>query len=772
MLRLSGRLSRVILVAALTVALYAVVNLAPAALEIGDLAGASPWPSFRALMDRFSPYPTAGWAGPFYPQLRPLTAADTHFLVADAACTTTTIATDADCWSHTSGGAGGAGVPGSGNAARLDAGSGAGAFTVDANMSAASWVQTGFTGTINMGSFTLTLSGNMDISAGTFNRDTSTVVFAANATLTMVANNINRALYNVTVNAGVSLTNATNTAWISNILTVNGTLLGGSPNDPQRILFVSGEGATDSDGDGEAEMLILGASADVDSSGYLIMRARGASGTVYEIPGGTYQHPAVQGGNSAVSYTINQRGNINTPLCGVFRDCAYLMSSEATLTPAAQFTYNTNNFNITVGGTIWIGDGGTTGGTFNAGSSAIESYGFAPTGDNVVVNLQTATMTIHPSSTYTPLAWYDSYSVRVNFNSANVTVHGGMRMGWSPAGNTTVWDLGSATITVTDNEGGACGIGCAGEFNIVQSTNYLIMGSATLTVEDRWTNNTTNTNWDVGTSTVILAWDHANTDGTVGAHGHYFIGPTNLPEAEFYNLRITVLGAVGSTVVAIDDSPPWGPVWAANELRLTDTDGGSLTLNMQNQNITMGGAGGAALITVETNTTLTMGTGNLLDVNRLDVDGTLSMDSITVANIDLSLDLSATFQVTAWTAYDLAAATFDVRWTFGTISDASATLTVTVGELTHTVRTDYTLARNGTSRVEERVGASDTTVTLRRAGGWGSTDAMAMTAADAPAGGGGGEPPRPFPYWALVLLLGAAFIVYTSVRSRKRRRHK
>src|SRR3989304_7592016 len=43
------------------------------------------------------------------------TGTDTHYLVPDASCTTTTVASDADCWSHSSGGIGGVGVPGPAN---------------------------------------------------------------------------------------------------------------------------------------------------------------------------------------------------------------------------------------------------------------------------------------------------------------------------------------------------------------------------------------------------------------------------------------------------------------------------------------------------------------------------------------------------------------------------------------------------------------------------------------------------------------------------------
>lgn len=106
------------------------------------------------------------------------TAIDTHFLVPSAAgCTTTAIATDADCWSHSAGGAGGAGVPGTGNAASTQS-AGATAVTQDAALSPRSLVlsSTGWSGTWNTGNFDLTtFNGALAVAAGTFNAGSSLV---------------------------------------------------------------------------------------------------------------------------------------------------------------------------------------------------------------------------------------------------------------------------------------------------------------------------------------------------------------------------------------------------------------------------------------------------------------------------------------------------------------------------------------------------------------------------------------------------------------------
>jgi len=88
-------------------------------------------------------------------------ATDTHFLVMDdAGCAPAITIIDADCWSHTSGGAGGAGVPVDGNRAVLDSASGAGTGELDSSITVDEWSMVGFTGTINLSCCpTLTVNG-------------------------------------------------------------------------------------------------------------------------------------------------------------------------------------------------------------------------------------------------------------------------------------------------------------------------------------------------------------------------------------------------------------------------------------------------------------------------------------------------------------------------------------------------------------------------------------------------------------------------------------
>ena len=110
------------------------------------------------------------------------TAADTHFLVpAAVGCTTTAIATDADCWSHTQGGAGGAGAPVTGNFATT-VGSGTATVTQDAAMTVRSLSLTVAPSVItwNTGGFALTVRNNLVTAGGTFNAGASTITIGGN----------------------------------------------------------------------------------------------------------------------------------------------------------------------------------------------------------------------------------------------------------------------------------------------------------------------------------------------------------------------------------------------------------------------------------------------------------------------------------------------------------------------------------------------------------------------------------------------------------------
>ena len=90
-------------------------------------------------------------------------AADRYLVLGDPGCTPSAIATDTGCWSATTGGAGGASVPGPGDRAVADDLSGSGTATQDAAMSVASLLINGNDATIitwNTGGFSFSTSSS------------------------------------------------------------------------------------------------------------------------------------------------------------------------------------------------------------------------------------------------------------------------------------------------------------------------------------------------------------------------------------------------------------------------------------------------------------------------------------------------------------------------------------------------------------------------------------------------------------------------------------
>lgn len=120
------------------------------------------------------------------PEPAAATASDDHFAVpGDALCTDINMHTDADCWSHTSGGAGGAGVPGPANRAIFDGNSvgdgsqlfGAGGSVLELCMSNSCHGGTSFSGSINFNGIAVgtggfwtagTVSGSATVTNGPF----------------------------------------------------------------------------------------------------------------------------------------------------------------------------------------------------------------------------------------------------------------------------------------------------------------------------------------------------------------------------------------------------------------------------------------------------------------------------------------------------------------------------------------------------------------------------------------------------------------------------
>jgi len=179
-------------------------------------------------------------------------AADRYWVGADAGATA--VWNDANNWSATSGGAGGAGVPGAGDDVIFDGGgSKVGGVVIDADVSIASLTATaGYTGAnandghfddttndhnitvsgsvtldnkqVSMGNGTWTVSGdfdNKDVSS--FNENGSTLVMDG-ASATLLSDNSSD-LNHLTISGNVTLSSASGDADVRGILRVSGTLV-------------------------------------------------------------------------------------------------------------------------------------------------------------------------------------------------------------------------------------------------------------------------------------------------------------------------------------------------------------------------------------------------------------------------------------------------------------------------------------------------------------------------------------------------------------------
>jgi hypothetical protein len=149
---------------------------------------------------------------------------------------------------------------------------------------------------------------------------------------------------------------------------------------------------------------------------------------------------------------------------------------------------------------------------------------------------------------------------------------------------------------------------------------------------------------------------------------------------------------------------------------LTVTDGSSTTtltssnLNLQANDMECG-----------TNGIINIGTGDFKSIVTFNIDGSLTMNGITVSNMYINRTAgSGTIDITAWTAWAVGA-DVDVRWTFSP-SVAGDTWEFVLEDVTAT--TSYDLLRN-TITIDTQTSVA-TTITLSGIGGWAAGDAMAI----------------------------------------------
>jgi hypothetical protein len=523
---------------------------------------------------------------------------------------------------------------------------------------------------------TVTMNGNYIIQNGgrqqsVFNR----VIFAATATIGDSDPNQN-AMYNITINVGVSVTNTT-TFNITNVAVINGTLLGGSPNNPQLQFVVFGLFTN------SGAIVTLGGSSDVSQSGYFVYVFAGPGLANYTVAAGHYQHLAILGNSGRI---VDLAGNIDTTDGGA---CAAAADGSACAVVIAGYsindriTFNTNNNNMLVGGVLWFGDLASQHVDANLGSSTITTGDSFDVLANSNVNFQSATLILNRFAGETNVhlqALSTEFQGQIDMGTANVTVNGNIRMNayGTPPGQRI--NFSGATVSVS------------GGVLIDDPIDYMNFGSAVITVGGTWTNESTSASWSAGTGAVTFA---SSIDRTMTFAG------SNLPGNEFNSVVFS------STANGVDYT--------------------MATRNLRANSITIS----------DSTTTVSLVTGalDLIFVSMdIDTNGTLTMNGISVITFEMSTD-SGSITLTDWSAYN-EGAQVTAAWTFNP-SSAGATVTITA-ELVPGF--PYNLFRDSVLVSSQTANSSSGTVTFAVTGGW-SPHAMAIERGAGTGGGGGGVPP-------------------------------
>jgi len=618
-------------------------------------------------------------------------AANRYLVLGDGACTTTALGTDAGCWSATSGGAGGAGVPTSADATFADAASGAGAGTQDAAIAFASFTGTGFTGTWNTGNFaftssgavaidgtwnlgssTFTIGGNFDNVGSTWNVGTSTVVSSATGTYdTIVTCCGTNGFYNWTINTGVTVT-ANFANQIANELTLSGTA----------TLAMTFQFMTIEIGEIIAD---VGTTLTCSGGAYVVFFGLTAGKTIDADP--TWDCPVTLG----ASFTFMPSGN-------------WTVSDTLTLSDGNGNTvFDTNGFNVQFDGLV-VGQVSALNSSFVGNASTVTVNG------NVVVSAASC----------------GAGCDYIDFGSSAWTVSGT----WTNYSTSSSWDAGTGSITFTSATGGTMLFANSGlgenEFGKVTfatsagTTQTFTMSGAlrvggpagpSITISNNTTVVTANYAVDSFTTTAFL---------TVGAGGTLTAGSTTFTVPGDWDTSAGTFTAGTSTV----------NVTASASISIA-TSAGFATLNVSAGTTTAATNLEATTLTVTS--TLAMGTFNLT-FDHLDVNGTMTMDGESVLDLDIDTDIG-TISLTAFTLYSVTAGLPDIQFDMNP-SSAGADITFIVEGLL--AATTFRMLRD-TIEIGNIASDGGGTWTFDFTGGW-SPHSIQITVPGLLTSGGGGTP--------------------------------
>jgi len=324
----------------------------------------------------------------------------------------------------------------------------------------------------------------------------------------------------------------------------------------------------------------------------------------------------------------------------------------------------------------------------------------------------TSTYTFDAAATVTLLSTDNTFSAltvsagTVTLGSDAVVTNTLTISGGTVAKNTRALTLGALTMSGGDLTSTSGLVTLTGAVSISSAASAIDFGSETWNISGTWTNASTDgAVWEAGTGNVAF---ESATGGTMTFAG------ANLAEAEFNHLRFESSAGTPQTFLMSTRALRIGGTLTVTDASSTTTLD-SANLNIQANDIECGANG-----------ILLMGTGNLVALTILNIDGSMTMDAIVVSNIYIARTAgTGTVDVTAWTAW-AAAPNVDVRWT-SAFTVAGDTWQFVLEDVA--AATSYDLKRNAV--IIDTQASIGTVVTLSAVAGWGAADAMAIDEAAA-----------------------------------------
>ncbi len=671
-------------------------------------------------------------------------AADRFLVLGGAGCVTTTIATDIDCWSTTSGGAGGASVPGTADVALADANSGAGTGTQDAAMSVLGLTMTGFTGTwatgnfaltfgttgftlggtLNAGSSTITSAGNVTMGSGVaFNEGTSTLVlnYTGNLQMDVAGGAGTNNLYNVTFGASSDVTVATFDLGVANVLTTNASAVINS--NCTRAVYLNGATATP---------FSRGASTVVWAP-IIFNTSVGAT-----VPAGQYRGTGSGSLQFASAQTFTPDGNVSVANCVASPNNGTVLISAGTYVKGAT-TLDAGALTMSGGDLTSTSGAVTLSGAVNISSAASaidfgsETWTVSGTWtnastDGTVWEAGTGTMTfdtgVASTMTFAGTNLAEDEFSSVTFNSTAAITYTMATRGLRLGGTLTIAD--TATAVTLDTAGLALTVGA---LTLGPTNGTLTLGATAMTLNGAVNMNAGST-WNANTATITIAAD------TSWAWGGTFNRGTSQVTVTGFNVVFT--GTAQQFYNFTFNNRTTGPVLAENNvtgasgcdfLNLNSgglTVGATLTLNCGIRSSGVIGDGGGTydlnIVTINASGHIDWGSStasiisgaytnncNPCNVNWNAGTGTVTFDNTATNTVTLSANLAENeFNSVSFTSASASSVTFTLAT--GSL-DIGGTLTINSdsilarGTLLITGATGLTIGPTGTNALTETSGA-------------------------------------------------------------------